>query len=78
MSDRLRRILVILGFVAIVAAVAFAIYYVFFRATPVATNTLGASRELYATALGVASNNGQIDKEAIHSKWVQADRKSVV
>src|SRR5882757_3083808 len=24
--------------------------------TPVATNTLGASRELYATALGVASN----------------------
>ena len=40
--------------------------------TPVATNTLGASRELYATALGVASKNGQIDKEAIHSRWVTA------
>jgi UbiD family decarboxylase len=40
--------------------------------TPVATNTLGASRELYATALGVSSNNGQIDKEAIHSRWVTA------
>ena len=40
--------------------------------TPVATNTLGASRELYATALGVASKNGQIDKEAIHSRWVAA------
>jgi UbiD family decarboxylase len=40
--------------------------------TPVATNTLGASRELYATALGVSSKNGQIDKEAIHSRWVQA------
>jgi len=40
--------------------------------TPVATNTLGASRELYATALGVASKNGQVDKEAIHAKWVQA------
>ncbi|MGE3989686.1 UbiD family decarboxylase [Pseudorhodoplanes sp.] len=41
-------------------------------ATPVATNTLGASRSLYAVALGVASRNGQIDKEAIHSKWVKA------
>jgi UbiD family decarboxylase len=40
--------------------------------TAVATNTLGASRELYATALGIASRNGQIDKEAIHAKWVQA------
>src|SRR2546427_8812342 len=40
--------------------------------TPVATNTLGASRELYATALGIASSNGQIDKEAIHRRWVQA------
>ena len=40
--------------------------------TPVATNTLGASRELYATALGVSSANGQIDKETIHSRWVQA------
>jgi 2,5-furandicarboxylate decarboxylase 1 len=40
--------------------------------TPVATNTLGASRELYATALGVTSSNGQIDKEAIHAKWVSA------
>lgn len=40
--------------------------------TPVATNTLGASRALYAVALGVASRNGQIDKEAIHTKWTQA------
>lgn len=40
--------------------------------TPVATNTLGASRTLYAVALGVASRNGQIDKEAIHAKWVKA------
>jgi 2,5-furandicarboxylate decarboxylase 1 len=40
--------------------------------TPVATNTLGASRSLYAVALGVASSNGQIDKEAIHAKWVKA------
>jgi len=40
--------------------------------TPVATNTLGASRELYAVALGVPSRNGQIDKEAIHAKWVAA------
>jgi 2,5-furandicarboxylate decarboxylase 1 len=40
--------------------------------TPVATNTLGASRELYATALGVSSKNGQVDKEAIHSRWVRA------
>src|SRR5690349_17475577 len=40
--------------------------------TPVATNTLGASRSLYAVALGVASRNGQIDKEAIHAKWVKA------
>src|SRR5262249_27391239 len=40
--------------------------------TPVATNTLGASRALYAVALGVASENGQIDKEAIHSKWIRA------
>ena len=40
--------------------------------TPVATNTLGASRELYATALGVALKNGQIDKAAIHSRWVAA------
>ena len=40
--------------------------------TPVATNTLGASRELYATALGVSSANGRIDKETIHSRWVQA------
>ena len=40
--------------------------------TPVATNTLGASRELYATALGIASSNGRIDKEAIHTKWVRA------
>src|SRR3974377_545856 len=38
--------------------------------TPVATNTLGASRELYATALGVSSANGQIDKETLHSRWV--------
>jgi 2,5-furandicarboxylate decarboxylase 1 len=36
--------------------------------TPVATNTLGASRELYATAIGAVSSNGQVDKEAIHAK----------
>lgn len=41
-------------------------------ATPVATNTLGASRALYAVALGVATQDGQIDKEAIHNKWVRA------
>src|SRR5882672_8683383 len=40
--------------------------------TPVATNTLGASRDLYATALGVPSRNGQIDKETIHAKWMRA------
>jgi 2,5-furandicarboxylate decarboxylase 1 len=40
--------------------------------TPVATNTLGASRELYATAIGAVSSNGQIDKEAIHAKWMRA------
>ena len=40
--------------------------------TPVATNTLGASRELYAMALGLPSKNGRIDKEAIHEKWVRA------
>ena len=40
--------------------------------TPVATNTLGASRELYATAIGAVSSNGQVDKEAIHAKWVRA------
>ncbi len=40
--------------------------------TPVATNTLGASRSLYAVALGVASRNAQIDKEAIHTKWIKA------
>jgi 2,5-furandicarboxylate decarboxylase 1 len=40
--------------------------------TPVATNTLGASRTLYAAALGVATKNGHIDKDAIHAKWVEA------
>jgi 2,5-furandicarboxylate decarboxylase 1 len=45
--------------------------------TPVATNTLGASRELYAVALGVPSRNGQIDKEAIHAKWIAALDKPV-
>ena len=40
--------------------------------TPVATNTLGASRDLYAVALGVSSKNGRIDKEAIHEKWTRA------
>jgi 2,5-furandicarboxylate decarboxylase 1 len=40
--------------------------------TPVATNTLGASRELYATAIGAVSSNGQVDKEAIHAKWMRA------
>lgn len=40
--------------------------------TPVATNTLGASRDLYAFALGLTSANGKIDKEAIHTKWMRA------
>jgi UbiD family decarboxylase len=40
--------------------------------TPVATNTLGASRDLYAVALGVPSDGGRIDKSAIHDKWVKA------
>src|SRR5260370_42577902 len=40
--------------------------------TPVATNTLGAARELYATGLGVWSKNGQMGKEARDSGRVQA------
>lgn len=41
-------------------------------ATPVVTNTLGASRELYAVALGVPAYGGRIDKEAIHERWMAA------
>ncbi len=40
--------------------------------TPVATNTLGASRDLYALALGVPLVNGVLDKSEIHSKWIRA------
>jgi 2,5-furandicarboxylate decarboxylase 1 len=40
--------------------------------TPVATNTLGASRDIYATALGVPFIDGCIDKEAIRAKWIKA------
>ena len=37
-----------------------------------ATNTLGASRDLYAVALGIEASNGRLDKEAVHQKWMQA------
>ncbi|HEX9462670.1 MAG TPA: UbiD family decarboxylase [Alphaproteobacteria bacterium] len=40
--------------------------------TPVLTGVLGASREIYGMALGVPTANGQIDKQAIHDKWVKA------
>lgn len=40
--------------------------------TPVVTGAIGASREIYAMALGVAVNGGRIDKEEIHAKWVEA------
>lgn len=40
--------------------------------TPVATNTLGASRDLYATALGVPFHEGRIDKDALREKWIRA------
>ncbi len=40
--------------------------------TPVATNTLGASRDLYATALGIPFHEGRIDKDALREKWIRA------
>ncbi|HLE57555.1 MAG TPA: hypothetical protein VJB15_10765, partial [Rhodothermia bacterium] len=40
--------------------------------TPVVTNSIGATREMYAMALGIPVVNGKIDKAAIHADWVQA------
>lgn len=40
--------------------------------TPVVTGALGASREIYAIALGVPLQAGRIDKSAIHEAWVRA------
>ena len=40
--------------------------------TPVVTNSIGATREMYAMALGIPMVNGRIDKAAIHTNWVQA------
>jgi len=40
--------------------------------TPVVTGSLGASREIYAMALGVATKDGRVDKDAIHARWVEA------
>jgi UbiD family decarboxylase len=36
--------------------------------TPIATNTLGASRDIYATALGVPSIDGCIEEASIRNK----------
>ena len=40
--------------------------------TPVVTNSIGATREMYAMALGIPIVNGKIDKSAIHTNWVRA------
>lgn len=40
--------------------------------TPVVTGALGASREIYAMALGVPVKDGRIDKSSIHETWVRA------
>lgn len=40
--------------------------------TPVVTGALGASREIYAMALGIPMRDGLIDKSAIHEQWVRA------
>jgi len=40
--------------------------------TPVVTGALGASREIYAMALGIPHKDGLIDKAAIHDSWVRA------
>jgi 2,5-furandicarboxylate decarboxylase 1 len=40
--------------------------------TPVVTNSIGATREMYAMALGIPVVRGGIDKAAIHTNWVHA------
>jgi UbiD family decarboxylase len=42
------------------------------HSTSVVTGALGASREIYAMALGIPLQDGRIDKSAIHETWVRA------